>query len=74
MTEHQLWIDTLNMAQLQGKSLADSLTLADNQQREHWPFKYINGEQTEHSKALERDKQAHKLTPFDLEQCEDALL
>lgn len=73
MTEHQLWIDTLNMAQLQGKSLDDALTLADSQ-RERWPFKYVNGQQTEHSKALERDKQAHKLTPFDLEQCEDALL
>lgn len=70
MTQHQLWLDTLNMAQLQGKSLSDALTLADSQ----WPFKYVNGEQTEQSKALERDKQAHKSTPFDLEQCEDALL
>ena len=70
MTEHQLWLDTLNMAQLQGKSLADAVTLADNL----WPFKYINGEQTEHSKALECDKKAHKSTPFNLEQCEDAFL
>lgn len=70
MTDHQLWLDTLNMAQLQGKSLADALTLADNL----WPFKHVNGQQTEHSKALERDKKAHKSTPFNLEQCEESLL
>lgn len=39
-----------------------------------WPFKYINGEQTPESKALEADKNQHQSTPFDLNQCEDALL
>lgn len=70
MTDHQLWLDTLNMAQQQGKPLSEALTLADS----NWPFKYVNGEQTEHSKALECDKKAHKSTPFNLEQCEDALI
>ena len=74
MTNHQLWLDTLNMAQLQGKPLAEALTLADSNQREHWPFKYVNGVQTAKSESLELDKKAHKSTPFDLEQCEDALL
>lgn len=70
MTNHQLWIDTLNMAQLQGKSLTDALTLADS----NWPFKYVNSVQTAKSESLELDKKAHKSTPFNLEQCEDALL
>lgn len=39
-----------------------------------WPFKYINGEQTPESEALEADKGQHQSTPFDLNQCEDALL
>lgn len=76
MTYHPLWIDTLNTAQLQGKSLSpwrshmDALTIADY----NWPFKYVNGVQTAKSESLELDKQAHKSTPFDLEQCEDAPL
>lgn len=43
-----------------------------------WPFKYINGEQTPESEALEGDKSQHKpsgaMTPFDLNQFEDAPL
>ena len=39
-----------------------------------WPFKYINGEQTPESKALETDKGQHKPVPFDLNQFEDAPL
>lgn len=70
MTDHQLWLDTLNMAQQQGKPLSEALTLADS----NWPFKYVNGVQTAKSESLELDKKAHKLTPFDLEQCEESLL
>ena len=47
-----------------------------------WPFKYINGDQTPESEALQRsveaDKGQHKpsgaMTPFDLNQFEDAPL
>lgn len=39
-----------------------------------WPFKYINGEQTPESEALEADKGQHRPTEFDLNQYEDALL
>lgn len=58
MTEHQLWLDTLNMAQQQGKPLSEALTVADNARQ--WPFKYVNGTQTAQSEALEGDKRAHK--------------
>lgn len=61
MTEHQLWLDTLNMAQQQGKPLSDALTIADN-----WPFKYVNGTQTSISEALEGDKRAHKRATMDI--------
>jgi hypothetical protein len=43
-----------------------------------WPFKYVNGQQTQESEALQRsveaDKGQHKASEFDLNQCEDALL
>jgi len=43
-----------------------------------WPFKYINGDQTPESEALQRsveaDKGQHQSTPFDLNQFEDAPL
>lgn len=39
-----------------------------------WPFKYINGEQTPESKALEADKKAHKPEQFNPNTCEEALL
>ena len=70
MTDHQLWLDTLNMAQQQGKPLSEALTLADSV----WPFKYVNGSQTAQSEALERDKKAHKPVQFDISNTEDALL
>ena len=75
MTEHQLWLDTLNMAQQQGKPLSpwrshmEALTIADN-----WPFKYVNGSQTAQSEALERDKRAHKSATMDVSDFEDAPL
>jgi len=39
-----------------------------------WPFPTVNGTQTDASKALQDDKQAHKPKTYDLTQCEDALL
>ena len=69
MTDHQLWLDTLNMAQQQGKPLSEALTIADN-----WPFKYVNGSQTAQSEALERDKRAHKSATMDVSDFEDAPL
>ena len=76
MTEHQLWLDTLNIAQQQGKPLSpwrshmEALTVADNV----WPFKYVNGTQASISEALERDKGAHKASKPDLSNIEEALL
>lgn len=69
MNHHQLWIDTLNMAQQQGKPLEEALTMADN-----WPFKHVNGVQTPQSASLELDKKAHKPTQFDLSTTAEALL
>jgi hypothetical protein len=76
MTAHQLWLDTLNIAQQQGKPLSpwrshmEALTVADSA----WPFKYVNGTQTSISEALERDKGAHKAFKPDISNIEDALL
>lgn len=39
-----------------------------------WPFKTINGQQTEDSKALKSDKGQHRPTPINLNDIEDALL
>jgi len=39
-----------------------------------WPFPFVNGQQTDQSKALELDKQAHKPAQFDISTIEDALL
>lgn len=39
-----------------------------------WPFPSVNGQQTDQSKALEFDKQAHKPAQFDLSTVEDAPL
>ena len=39
-----------------------------------WPFKFVNGQQTNQSKALMLDKEAHKLVQFDLSTTEEALL
>ena len=70
MTEHQLWLDTLNMAQQQGKPLSEALTVANS----IWPFKYVNGTQTVHSKTLERAKDQHKRAKMDVSDFEDAPL
>ena len=61
MTSHQLWIDALNVSQQQGKTLSEALTVADSV----WPFKYINDQQTEASKALESLPEPKPLTGFD---------
>jgi hypothetical protein len=39
-----------------------------------WPFPFVNGQQTDQSKALELDKQVHKPIKLDLSTIEDALL
>lgn len=39
-----------------------------------WPYKSVNGQQTEASKALQSAKGQHKPTPKDLNDIEDALL
>lgn len=72
MKDHQLWLDTLNMAQQQGKPLFEALTVADNARQ--WPFKYVNGTQTAQSEALERDKRAHKAAKMDVSDFEESLL
>lgn len=72
MTDHQLWLDTLNMAQQQGRPLSEALAAADNARQ--WPFKYVNGTQTAHSEALERDKKQHKRAKLDLSDIEESLL
>lgn len=46
MTSHQLWLDTINMAQQQGKTLGQALTIADNAAASLWPFPSVNGAQT----------------------------
>lgn len=66
---HQLWLDTINLQQQQGKPLSEALTIADA-----WPFKDVNGHQTAQSRALQADKGQHKPTPFDLTDIEEALL
>lgn len=44
------------------------------QHNKAWPFKYINGEQTPESKALEDDRDQHKPNPDNLDDMEEALL
>ena len=39
-----------------------------------WPFPSVNGQQTNQSKALELDRQAHKPVPFDLSTIEESPL
>lgn len=48
MNQHQLWLDSLNYYQRQGLTLAQAV-----EQTHKWPFKYVNGQQTPESKALE---------------------
>lgn len=66
---HQLWINSLNYHQSQGKTLAQALALT-----EQWPFKTINGQQTDQSRALMLDKSQHKPDKPSLSDIEEALL
>lgn len=63
MKDHQLWIDTLNLNIQAGKTLQEALLCADA--LSGWPFKYVNGEQTEESKALESQPQPRPLTAYE---------
>lgn len=69
MTNHQLWLDSLNYHQSQGYTLAEAVAMVDL-----WPFPTINGEQTPQSLALQSNKELHRPTPKDLTNIEDALL
>ena len=72
MKDHQLWIDTLNLNIQAGKTLQEALLCADA--LAEWPFKYVNGEQTPQSRALEANKAAHKGPKFDPNTCTDSAL
>lgn len=72
MKNHALWLDTLNMNIQAGKTLREALLCADALSQ--WPFKYLNGEQTPESRALEANKAAHADPKFDPSTCEEALL
>lgn len=63
MKNHQLWIDTLNLNIQAGKTLQEALLCADA--LSVWPFKYVNGEQTGPSKALEAMKPMKPLSAYD---------
>lgn len=39
-----------------------------------WPFKYVNGEQTLESRALQENKKAHAEPKFDPNTCEESPL
>jgi hypothetical protein len=39
-----------------------------------WPFPFVNGQQTEQSKALQADKSQHRPTPINLDDIEEALV
>lgn len=62
MKDHQLWIDTLNMNIQAGKTLQEALLCADA--LSGWPFRSVNGEQTQDSVALETSKQSKPLTQY----------
>lgn len=72
MRDHQLWIDTLNLNIQAGKTLQEALLCADALSQ--WPFKYVNGEQTPQSSALEANKAAHKDPKFNPATCTDEAL
>lgn len=82
MKDHQLWIDTLNLNIQAGKTLQEALLCADalsarefsSKALRGWPFKYVNGEQTPDSKALEANKAAHPEPKFDPNTCEESPL
>lgn len=60
MDTHQLWLDSLNYHQQRGLTLAKAV-----EQCSKWPFKYVNGQQTAESKALEAEKPS-KPDPYQL--------
>lgn len=62
MKDHQVWIDTLNLNIQAGKTLQEALQCADA--LSVWPFKYVNGEQTLQSKALEALKPEKPLSAY----------
>ena len=72
MKNHALWLDTLNMNIQAGKTLREALLCADALSQ--WPFKYLNGEQTPESRALEDNKAAHKDPKFNPNTCEESPL
>ena len=61
MDSHQLWLDSLNYHQQRGLTLAQAV-----EQCSKWPFKYVNGEQTSASVALEGQPPAKPLEGYDL--------
>ena len=63
MKDHQLWIDTLNLNIQAGKTLQEALFCADA--LSHWPFKYVNGEQTPESLELESIKPVKPLSAYE---------
>lgn len=63
MKDHQLWIDKLNLNIQAGKTLQEALLCADA--LSGWPFKYVNGEQTPDSVALEAQPQPRPLSAYD---------
>lgn len=63
MKDHQLWLDTINLNIQAGKTLQEALLCADA--LSGWPFKYVNGEQTPDSVALETMKQPKPLTAYE---------
>lgn len=62
MKDHQLWLDALNLNIQAGKTLQEALLCADALST--WPFKYVNGEQTGTSKALEALKPEKPLSAY----------
>ena len=72
MNDHQLWLDMLNYHQRQGLTLAQAA-----EQCSKWPFKYVNGQQTPESKALEALPPEKPLKGYDaalLETNDEALI
>lgn len=54
MNDHQLWLDSLQASDSLNYYQRHGLTLAQAaEQCSKWPFKYVNGQQTPESKALE---------------------
>lgn len=60
--DHALWLDTLNLNIQAGKTLQEALLCANALSQ--WPFKYVNGEQTPDSVALETQPQPKPLTQY----------